>query len=154
VKVEVTARPRIDQVHVPRVVPWITGLAGELLVDLPQTLILIGKIVSVRLSLPGVGNAMLDRLSFRPPYPGGHSAEGDQRDVLRQLFRFGRDEVAVDELHHVTDDEAGSRLLDAEAVIAITLSTDGTSPLLIKRVGDDRFLALQTLCAFNHCRQV
>jgi DNA polymerase III subunit beta len=31
----------------------------------------------------------------------------------------------------------------------VSLATDGTGPLLIKRVGDDRFLALQTLCAFN-----
>jgi DNA polymerase III subunit beta len=31
----------------------------------------------------------------------------------------------------------------------ISLSTDGTGPLLIKRVGDDRFLALQTLSQFH-----
>jgi DNA polymerase III subunit beta len=42
-----------------------------------------------------------------------------------------------------------SALLEEVAADTVTFSTDGTAPLLIKRVGDDRFLALQTLSAHN-----
>jgi hypothetical protein len=40
-------------------------------------------------------------------------------------------------------------LLEEIDADTISLSSNGTDPLLIKRIGDDRFLALQTLCAFN-----
>ena len=40
-------------------------------------------------------------------------------------------------------------LLEEVDADTISLSTDSVSPLLIRRIGDDRFLALQTICAFN-----